>query len=184
MKKDIRYSCYPFMREQSSCVDYEIRTDSLTTRIGSVISTLVEDELGQTVLGDLRIIQPLAYHANGSVRGKLAITEEDVDWLSDRYDFYVNEVKETIQQFLLPQGVESATRLHICRSEAKKSYRALHKVSEEKEVPEILFDFLGLLANVLFVMAVYMNKQHACKEIVFLSKSYPMKKKKESNNER
>ncbi|MER1956188.1 MAG: hypothetical protein ABS942_02345 [Solibacillus sp.] len=183
MKKDIRYSCYPFMREKSSCVDYEIRTDSLTTRIGAVIPTLVDDVHGQLVLEDLRVIQPLTYHANGSVRGKLAITAEDVAWLSERYDFYVSEVKETIQQFLLPQGVESAARLHICRSEAKKSYRALHKVSEEKEVPEILFDFLGLLANVLFVMAVYMNKLHACEELVFISKSYPMKKKKESNNE-
>ena len=51
-------------------------------------------------------------------------------------------------------------------------------MSEEKEVPEILFDFLGLLANVLFVMAVYMNKQHQFEEIPFISKSYPMKKKK------
>lgn len=183
LKKDIRYSCYPFMREKSSCVDYEIRTDSLTTRIGAVIPTLVGDERGQLVLDDLRIIQPLAYHVNGSVRGKLAITEDDLQWLSNRYDFYVSEVKESIQQFLLPQGVESAARLHICRSEAKKSYRALHKVSEERDVPEILFDFLGLLANVLFVMAVYMNKQHEYNEIVFISKSYPMKKKKEKNDE-
>ncbi|MGN7476580.1 hypothetical protein ACTHOQ_01895 [Solibacillus silvestris] len=178
MKKDIRYSCYPFMREKSSCVDYEIRTDSLTTRIGAVIPTLLDDEKGQIVLEDLRIIHPLAYHANGSVRGKLAITEEDLSWLSDRYDFYVSNVKETIQQFLLPQGVESSARLHICRSEAKKSYRALHKVSEEREVPEILFDFLGLLANVFFVMAVYMNKEHSFEEIPFISKSYPTKKAK------
>lgn len=178
MKKDIRYSCYPFMREKLSCVDYEIRTDSLTTRIGAVIPTLMGDVFGKIVLEDLRIIQPLAYHANGSVRGKLAITEQDLQWLSARYDFYVSEVEQSIQQFLLPQGIESAAKLHICRSEAKKSYRALHKVSEEKEVPEILFDFLGLLANVLFVMAVYMNKQHHYEEIPFISKSYPMKKKK------
>lgn len=178
MKKDIRYSCYPFMREKSSCVDYEIRTDSLTTQIGAVIATLLEDARGKTVREDLRFIQPLVYHANGSVRGKLAITEQDLQWLSARYDFYVSEVEQSIQQFLLPQGIESAARLHICRSEAKKSYRALHKVSEEKEVPEILFDFLGLLANVLFVMAVYMNKQHHYEEIPFISKSYPMKKKK------
>ena len=116
---------------------------------------------------------------NGSVRGKLAITEEDLDWLSVRYDFYVSHVEKAIQQFVLPQGIESAARLHICRSEAKKSYRALHKVSEERDVPEILFDYLGLLANVFFVMAVYMNKQHEHEEIVFESKSYPTKKRKE-----
>lgn len=166
------------MREKSSLVDYEIRTDSLTTRIGAVLPTLQGDELAAVVLEDLRIIHPLAYHVNGSVRGKLAITEQDLNWLSARYDFYVSHVEETIQQFLLPQGIESAASLHICRSEAKKSYRALHKVSEEREVDEILFDFLGLLANVFFVMAVYMNKQHTHEEIPFISKSYPMKKKK------
>ncbi|MEG0438699.1 MAG: hypothetical protein RR587_05625 [Solibacillus sp.] len=179
MKKDIRYSCYPFMREKISLVDYEIRTDSLTTRIGAVLPTLVEDDKGAIVLEDLQIIQPLAYHVNGSVRGKLAITEDDLNWLSGRYDFYVSHVEEVIRQFLLPQGIESAARLHICRSEAKKSYRALHKVSEEREVPEILFDYLGLLANVFFVMAVYMNKQHSYNEIPFISKSYPVKKRKE-----
>lgn len=167
------------MREKISLVDYEIRTDSLTTRIGAVLPTLVKDDKGTIVLEDLQIIQPLAYHVNGSVRGKLAITSDDLKWLSGRYDFYVSHVEDVIQQFLLPGGIESAARLHICRSEAKKSYRALHKVSEERDVPEILFDFLGLLANVLFVMAVYMNKQHSYNEIPFISKSYPSKKRKE-----
>lgn len=167
------------MREKISLVDFEIRTDSLTTRIGAVLPTLLDDETAQVVLDDLRIIHPMAYDVNGSVRGKLAVTEEDLSWLSARYDFYVSHVEGTIQQFLLPQGVESAARLHICRSEAKKSYRALHKVSLEREVPEILFDYLGLLANVFFVMAVYMNKQHDHAEIPFESKSYPTKKRKE-----
>jgi len=67
--------------------------------------------------------------------------------------------------------------LHSARSEAKKSYRALHKVSEERDVPEILFSFLGLLANVLFAMAVYINQVNGISEIPFESKSYPMKRK-------
>ncbi|RHW38751.1 hypothetical protein D1B33_06620 [Lysinibacillus yapensis] len=177
MRKESRYSCYPFMREKSCLVDYEIRTDSLTTRIGAVLPILREDVPCKVVLDDLQMIQPMAYHVNGSVRGKLAITQEDLEWLSSRYDFYVNEVRDVIQQFLLPQGSTAGSLLHICRSEAKKSYRALHKVSEEREVPEILFDYLGLLANVFFVMAVYVNKIHGVIEIPFISKSYPSKKK-------
>lgn len=105
------------MREKISLVDYEIRTDSLTTRIGAVIPAL--DKNAQVVIDDLRIIQPLAYHCNGSVRGKLAITEEDLAWLSERYDFYISEVGERIREFVLPQGCEAAVRLHIARSEAK-----------------------------------------------------------------
>jgi cob(I)alamin adenosyltransferase len=175
LKKDWRYSSYPFMREKSCLVDYEIRTDSLTTRIGAVFPLLTEKE--QAVIDDLRIIQPLCYHVNGSVRGKMAITEADLQWLSDRYDFYVEKTGEKVKQFVLPQGSNAACALHVVRSEAKKSYRALHKVSEERKVPDILFDFLGLLANVCFVMAVYVNQVNGIQEIPFESKSYGVKKK-------
>ncbi|MEK9198721.1 hypothetical protein SFC08_08190 [Lysinibacillus halotolerans] len=178
MRKDSRYSCYPFMREKSCLVDFEIRTDSLTTKIGVVLPLLQEEENCRVVLDDLHKLHPMAYHVNGSVRGKLSVTEEDLSWLSSRYDFYVEQVGEEIKQFLLPQGCLAATFLHICRSEAKKSYRALHKVSEEREVPEILFNYLGLLANVFFVMAVYTNKMHGIEEVPFISKSYPNKKRK------
>ena len=173
MKKDWRYSCYPFMREKSCLVDYEIRTDSLTTSIGNVFTYLTNKE--QMVIDDLRVIQPLCYHANGSVRGQLAITEADVQWLSERYDYYVEQTGDITKKFVLPQGNGAASALHIARSDAKKSYRALHKVSEEREVPEILFNFLGLLANVCFVLAVYVNQINDIQEIPFESKSYKVK---------
>ena len=114
---------------------------------------------------------------NGSVRGILAITEIDLKWLSERYDYYVDQCGNQVKQFVLPQGNNAACALHLARSEAKKSYRALHKVSEEREVADILFDFLGLLANVLFVMAVYVNQKNGIQEIPFESKSYAVKKK-------
>lgn len=172
MKKDKRFLCYPFMRESVSTVDFEIRTDSLTTRIGEAIS-LTEDV--PAVYEDLRILQPIAYHLNGSVRGKLAVTDEDLTKLSEMYDYYVAEVKDQIGNFVLPQGTTAACVLHVCRSEAKKSVRALHKVSLEREVPEILFNYAHLLANVMFVMAVYVNQEHGVEEIPFVSKSYPIR---------
>ncbi len=178
MKKDMRYLCYPFMRESAATVDFEIRTDSLTTRIGEAIAVSEIPE----VIEDLRYLQPMVYHLNGSVRGKLAITEEDLADLSKLYDRYVAEVKEQIDQFVLPQGTHAAAILHVCRSEAKKSVRALHHVMLERDVPEHLMDYTNLLANVFFVMAVYVNKQHGVEEIPFISKSYPTKRKKENHS--
>lgn len=175
MKKEMRYICYPFMRESASTVDFEIRTDSLTTRIGEAIS-LTKDI--PEVERDLRYLQPMAYHLNGSVRGKIAIDQEDLEKLSSLYDSYVAEVEDSIGNFVLPQGSQAACSLHVCRSEAKKSVRVLHKVSLEREVPEIVFDYAQLLANVLFVMAVYTNRKHGVEEIPFISKSYPTRPKK------
>lgn len=176
-KKDARFLCYPFMRESAATVDYEIRTDSLTTQIG-LASSLTKDI--PKIYNDLMYLQEMAYHLNGSVRGKNAISEEDLNKLSSMYDFYVAEVKERIETFVLPQGTTAACVLHTCRSEAKKSVRALHKVSEERNVPDILFDYAHLLANVLFVMAVYVNKLEGMEEIPFISKSYPTKKMKKA----
>ncbi len=175
MKKDMRYVCYPFMRESASTVDFEIRTDSLTTRIGEALSLTQDIEV---VNHHLQTLQPKVYHLNGSVRGKLAIQEEDLNELSDMYDYYVNFTKDQIGHFVLPQGTHAACVLHVCRSEAKKSVRALHKVSLERDVPEILFKYTHLLANVLFTMAVYVNQQHQIQEIPFVSKSYPTRPKK------
>ncbi|WP_042357411.1 hypothetical protein [Bacillus rubiinfantis] len=174
-KKDFRFLCYPFMRESVSTVDFEIRTDSLTTKIGLAASLTKEIPV---VYKDLMNLLPLAYHLNGSVRGKLAIDEEDVRYVSELYDFYAAEVGDRIDRFVLPQGTTAACVLHTCRSEAKKSVRALHKVSLEKEVPNILFDFTHLLANLLFLMAVYVNKLNDVEEVPFISKSYPKTRKK------
>lgn len=172
MKKDWRYSSYPFMREASCLVDYEIRTDSLTTQIGQAIAMLDKELNDVEIVNILKKMQPLVYHANGSVRGRLAITPEDLAWLDGVYDDFVERAGEAVKQFVLPQGSLGTTALHTCRSEAKKSYRALHKVSEERAVPDILFQFLGLLANVLFVLCIEANKLNNIEEITFISKSY------------
>lgn len=64
----------------------------------------------------------MAYHVNGSVRGKLAVTEEDLSWLSERYDFYVRHVKEEIQSFVLPQGTEASYLLYIFAAVKRKNH--------------------------------------------------------------
>lgn len=174
-KNDWRYKSYPFMREKSCLVDYEIRTDSMTTQIGHAIAVLEKENGTEEIVTILRQIQPLVYHINGSVRGRLSITIEDLAWLDSIYDDFAERAGEAIKQFVLPQGSHGASSLHICRSEAKKSYRALHKVSEEREVPEILFQFLGLLANVFFVLTIEVNKLQNIEEIIFVSKSYGKK---------
>ena len=51
-----------------------------------ILPYLTEKEV--PLLEDLKHIQMLCYHANGSVRGMLAIKQEDGHWLSRRYDLY------------------------------------------------------------------------------------------------
>lgn len=173
MKKDLRYICYTFMREKSCKVDYEVLSDALTVSVGMVLPYLTDTE--GDVEPDLRKIQELCYHANGSVRGMLAITEEDIAWLSERYDYYCAEVGEQMKQFIIPQGTIATMMLHQVRNEAKLVYRALHYVNKEAPVDELIFKFTGLLSNVAATMALYVNKVNGVAEIPFHTKSYILK---------
>jgi len=162
------------MKEKSCKVDYEVLSDALTVSIGMVIPYLTND-YEQVLVEDLRHLQHLAYHANGSVRGMLAITEEDVDWLSVRYDFYCEQVGDKIKQFVIPQGCLAALHLHEVRNDAKIVYRALHHAHKEEAVSELLFQFTGLLSNVACAMALYVNQLNNVDEIPFHTKSYVLK---------
>ena len=173
MTKDLRYICYTYMREKRCKVDYEVLSDALTVSVGMVLPYLTEME--QIVAQDLRHIQLFCYHANGSVRGMLAISKEDVDWLSERYDFYTNEVGETMKRFVLPQGPLATMMLHQVRNDAKLVYRALHHVNKENPVSELLFKFTGLLSNVACAMAFYVKKVNGVAEVPFHTKSDTLK---------
>ena len=162
------------MKEKSCKVDYEVLSDALTVSIGMVIPHLTND-YEQVLVDDLRHLQHLAYHANGSVRGMLAITEEDVNWLSDRYDFYCEQVGDKMKQFVIPQGCLAALHLHEVRNDAKIVYRALHHAHKEAPVSELLFKFTGLLSNVACAMAFYVNQLNNVDEIPFQTKSYILK---------
>jgi len=162
------------MKEKSCKVDYEVLSDALTVSIGMVIPHLTND-YEQVLVEDLRHLQHLAYHANGSVRGMLAITEEDVNWLSDRYDFYCEQVGDKMKQFVIPQGCLAALHLHEVRNDAKIVYRALHHANKEAPVSDLLFKFTGLLSNVACAMAFYVNQLNNVDEIPFQTKSYILK---------
>ena len=163
--------CYPFIYERSSLCDYEIATDELCSLIGSVLNQLPKgfDDLAR----DLGTLQPLAYHLNGSIRGKLAIEEQDLQWLQDRYRHYQTQAAGDVKSAILPRGPAPVMQLHLARSAAKRSIRLLLQVEQEgRGVPVILFRFCNLLCNFFFVLALEINRRSGVAEIPFESKSY------------
>jgi cob(I)alamin adenosyltransferase len=174
VKKDLRFICYTYMREKSCKVDYEVLSDALTVSIGMVLPYLVK-ETEQEVKSDLLKMMELAYHANGSVRGMMAVTEEDIQWMSERYDYYCGLVGDKTKQFVIPQGCIAAMHLHQVRNDAKLVYRALHHCNGEEKVEPILFQFTGILSNIACVLAIYVNDLNGVEEIPFHTKSYILK---------
>jgi ATP:cob(I)alamin adenosyltransferase len=168
--------CYPFIYEDSPVCDFEIIADELCSRIGLIL-TYDLDEISRDILQRL---QPNVYHLNGSVRGKLAITEVEIQELLKDYDQLRALVDGGFQGFVLPGGSRLSSELHLCRCNAKKIVRALVAVehSGKKSPDSCLFRYANLLANVMYTLASYTNYRLQVKEIEFVSKSYSMPKTK------
>ena len=163
--------CYPFIYEQSYLCDFEVATDELCNHLGAVLAKL-PDELKE-VKQDLYCLQPLVYHLNGSIRGRLAIKEEQLSWLLSRYRYYKDQTRGYINGFVLPQGPEPIPQLHLARSASKKAIRFMVRIDQEgKAVDPILLRFCNVLCNFLFVLAVYLAKNMNFSLIPFTSKSY------------
>ena len=77
MKSSRQYGelCYPFIHETSTLCDFEMVTDELCTLIGMALSAMPPEMAD--LAADLDQLQPLAFHVNGSIRGKLAVQAID-----------------------------------------------------------------------------------------------------------
>lgn len=176
LSKDWDEVCYPFIQEQSNLCDFELLTDELCALVGSVLAYLPASKPADDfadVRQDLERLQPLIFHANGSVRGRLAITEEHMSWLKQRFNFYKEEIGERVSVFVLPRGAAPVPQLNAARSCAKKAIRALVRVDQEGiEVPLIVPRMCNLMCNFFFILTLIMNKRRGFEETAFHSLSY------------
>lgn len=180
-KSNLDELCYPYIYEESLLCDYEILTDDLTRMVGWAINDLgvlrqqyAKNKELQTLENELNWLLPLCYHLNGSIRGELAITEENHQQLLENYRRFKTITEKSISGFVLPGGVSPVGVLNKCSSMSKQAIRLMVKINneEQKEVAEILPKFANLLCNYFFTATVLINQVTGFKETPFISKSY------------
>lgn len=170
--RDPDENCYPFIYEAGALCDFEVFTDELSGHLGAALS-LLEDPACQDIVDDLAAIQPLAFHANGSVRGRLAIGEADIDWLKARLAHWRSQPGGQAGGFVLPRGAQPVPTLHLGRSACKKAIRALVQVEQQGiTVPLQVPRLLNVLCNLLFVLTLVINHRRGLAEVPFVSLSY------------
>lgn len=170
---DKRELCYPFIFERRYHCDYEIATDELCCLVGAALARMPLESACPALQDDLAALQPLIYHLNGSVRGKLGISEEDLSWLKARYDYYQQASLGRVSGFVLPQGPEPIATLHLCRCASKKIVRLLVRLEEQGVCFEpILYRFSNVLANFFFVLTVYLKQRWDVAEVPYHSINY------------
>lgn len=183
--KDIRELCYPFIYERSPLCDHEIITDELCATLGGAIYELEGDDRFTDIYEFLCELQPKIFHLNGSIRGKQAIFEEQIEWLAEHFDRYQEEIAGRINSFVLPRGPRPVQLLNACRSLSKKAIRAMVAIDAEGiEVPDELHRFANMLCNLFFRLTVLINSRLGIEQPEYVSKSYkskpPSRRMKES----
>jgi cob(I)alamin adenosyltransferase len=175
--KNVDELCYPFIYEHSYLCDYEIHTDAMCRQIGGLIAAMPGD--CDDLRAELEHLQPLIYHLNGSIRGKCAVSESDLEWLLECYRAHKKATEGCLDGFVLPRGEAPVPQLNAASSDAKKAIRLMVRIhqKEAREIPDVLHRFCNLLCNYFFTLTILINKRRGLEEIPFASKSYRMPKR-------
>lgn len=172
ISRNIDEVCYPYIYELSLKCDYEVLTDHMCRQVGSILAALPDSFAD--IRHELETLQPMIYHLNGSIRGKCALSEDDLTWLRDRYVHHKEGVGDVLKTFVLPRGDAPIPQLNDASSEAKKAIRLMVRLhaEEEIEVPDVLHRFCNVLCNYYFILTIAINKARGVEEIPFYSESY------------
>ncbi|MDO4924462.1 MAG: ATP:cob(I)alamin adenosyltransferase [Turicibacter sp.] len=158
---------YPFLNEKSRLVDHEVLTDQLSSTLGMICS------LDPPLKDETWWLMEMTLHINGSIRGRLAISEEDLVKGLDLLHVLKERNKERLNRFVYPTGHVISSWYHIARCQAKQVVRNLYLLEQEGiEIPQIVIDFSNLIANLLFAFSVEVNAVFEIDEREFVSKSY------------
>jgi ATP:cob(I)alamin adenosyltransferase len=168
--------CYSFIYDTSWVCDFEVATNELCNQIGSIHTALVKDAAMADIAADLDRLQPLAFHLNGSIRGRMAIEEADVQWLQARLDHYRDAIQGRVAGFVLPRGEAPVPTLYAAVTSAKQAIRHMVRIEQEgREIPPLLPRIANLMGNFFFVLAQTVNHRRGVVEVPFESKSYTIR---------
>ncbi len=85
------------------------------------------------------------------------IEERHVSVMEKRID-EIEERLDPIRFFILPGGGETAARLHVCRTVARRAERCIVHLSTLEEINELDLRFINRLSDFLFVLARFANR--------------------------
>ncbi|MBT3941042.1 cob(I)yrinic acid a,c-diamide adenosyltransferase [Candidatus Woesearchaeota archaeon] len=91
------------------------------------------------------------------------ISVEDIDFLKNLITA-LEEKLPKLTKFVLPGGAPSAAELHVARTICRRAETQLVQHSQEKEVNPRILTYINKLSDLLFLLALWENKQLNIKE--------------------
>jgi cob(I)alamin adenosyltransferase len=138
--------------------------DEVNALLGAVRSTGyddVDDQLRE-IQNHLHIVQ--ADFANPDPdEDDHRVREEHVDSLEAMIDGYDDEL-DTLEEFILPGGSETGSRLHHARAVCRRAERRAVSFASEEAINETAVVYLNRLSDALFTVARVVNERDSVPE--------------------
>lgn len=146
--------------------DLRVETYGTVDELNSVIGLANASNMPEEIAKDLTQISNLLFilgtdlatpHAPESKFKIDRISESDVLFIESLIDQYVDKLP-VLKNFILPGGSESAARLHLARTVARRAERLAVQLSRQEPVSRELLLFLNRISDYLFTAARYANQ--------------------------
>ncbi|MBF0779528.1 MULTISPECIES: cob(I)yrinic acid a,c-diamide adenosyltransferase [unclassified Granulicatella] len=109
--------------------------------------------------------------------------EEDVNWLEDRIDAYMN-IPPKLEKFIIPGGHTLAAQFHIARTLTRCLERRMVEVIEASEdVHEVGLKYINRLSDYFFVIARLVNYRLHIEDTVYKNSAKIFRHKKEEKTD-
>lgn len=147
--------------------------DHINSWCGLVEASLIKDGHSEDIRKDLHTIQQFLFDCTSDLsipngHRDYKITGEHVTWLEERIDHYDPELPE-IMYFIIPGGSESASWLHILRTETRNVERKIvtFMQAEPEQVNPFVLKFINRLSDYFFVVARLMNTRQGIEDVPY-----------------
>ncbi len=140
--------------------------DELNSIIGIVRSKSQDTEIlkqMETIQNELHICQADLANKDGDIE-EPRISQEHVTRLEDEIDKFDEEL-EDLEEFILPGGTESGSKLHHARTVCRRAERRIVELSQNEEINHHLLKYINRLADLLFTIARIENKRNEINEL-------------------
>lgn len=141
--------------------------DELNSAIGVVLTHTLPPE----VLKDLLTVQHDLFDMGAElcIPGHTALNDEQVAYLDARLAHY-NSALAPLREFVLPGGSTPAAHAHMARAICRRAERAVVALARADRVNPPVRQYLNRLADLLFVVARYLNQHLGVRDVQWRSR--------------
>jgi cob(I)alamin adenosyltransferase len=128
-------------------------------QVKSGILVYIQDQL-------MRCAAALAYDSSNE-KSKKILPDDDCTLIIEQEIDKMEEQLPVLKNFILPGGSVLVSYCHIARCVCRRAERAVLRLNETEELPEIVIRFLNRLSDFLFVLSRKISLELDNKEVIW-----------------